>query len=169
MLENRQPWPTGMPAAVQQACTPRPLPEPTDSASASVLIAAALEAVWDAVSGAPPGDGPLTWGHVPGTPVQQPGEMQYYLRQTSDSRLSLTGVIVRAIEYPRSATTQVVPLGRQEISYLAITETDAIRLEMTARWALAAIAAEPETVRTQMTEYVRSATNAYKAAIECRH
>jgi hypothetical protein len=98
--------------------------------------------------------------------LRRAGEMQYSLRQEPDSHLTLRTVIVRAIEYQHSAITQTVPPGRQEISYLLTAETDAIQLEMTTRWALTATAREPETVRTQMTEHLRSATSAYKAAIE---
>lgn len=167
VLEDRQPWPTGMPAALRQACAPRPLPEPTDSASASVIIAAPLEAVWDAVWGPSPSDGLVAWGHIPATPVQEVGEMQYFLfRPTPDSQLLLSSVIVRAIEYQRSAITQAIPVGRQETSYLLTAQPDGIRLELTSRWAPTAKAREPETVRTQMIEYVRSSASSYKTAIE---
>ena len=107
VLEGREPWPTGIPADVQQACDARPPWKATDSVSASVLIAAPLDVVWEAVwSPARLGDGMLASGQVPGTPVQEPGEMQYFIRRAADGHLVLATEIVREVSYRHSALTQ---------------------------------------------------------------
>jgi hypothetical protein len=78
VMEGREPWPAGMPADVQQACAARPPWKATDSVSASVLIAAPPDVVWEAVwSPTQPGEGLLASGQVPETPAHKPGEMQY--------------------------------------------------------------------------------------------
>jgi hypothetical protein len=170
VLEGHSPWPAGMPAEVRRACVPRPLVGATDSVSASVLIAAPLDAVWEAVwspaSPASSGDGALACGHIPGTPVQEPGEMQYFISPRSDGRLVLKAVIVREVDPQHSAVVQSVGSPHQESSYLLTAETGGIQLEMTSRWARASIRDEPELARERQAEFVRSATGSYKAAIE---
>jgi hypothetical protein len=167
VLEGREQWPTGMPTPVRQACAAHPPLEATDSVSASVLIAAPLDVVWEAVwSPTQPGEGLLAWGQVPGTPVQEPGEMQYFVHRAADGQLALTTLIVREVTYQRSAKTQAVWLPHQEMSYQLTAEMDGVRLEMTSRWDQAAIGGEPEVVRSRYAEIVRSATDGYKAAVE---
>ena len=167
VLEGHWPWPTDMPADVRHACEPRPLPAATESVSASVLISAPLDAVWNAVCS--PGlasRGVLVSGHVPGTPMQEPGEMQYFISPRSGNQLDLTAVVVREIDPPRSATVQSLGPLHHEDSYLLTAETGGIQLRMTTSWALASTGGEPELVREQATESVRSATADYKAAVE---
>jgi hypothetical protein len=167
VVEGHWPWPAGMPADVRRACAPRPLPGATDSVSASVLIAAPLDAVWEAVwSPGSSGDGGLACGHIPGTPVQEPGEMQYFISPRSDDQLVLKTVIVREVDPQHSALVQSMVPPHQEDSYLLTAETGGIQFEMTSRWAQASIRGEPELVRERMTEHVRSATSRYKAGIE---
>jgi hypothetical protein len=167
VLEGHSPWPAGMPAEVRRACVPRPLVGATDSVSASVLIAAPLDAVWEAVwSPASSGDGALACGHIPGTPVQEPGEMQYFISPGSDGHLVLKAVTVREVDPQRSAMVQSVGSPHQESSYLLTAETGGIQLELTSRWARASVRDEPELARERQAEFVRSATDGYKAAIE---
>jgi len=167
VLEGREPWPAGMPADVRQACAARPPWKVTDSVSGSVLIAAPLDVVWEAVwSPTQPREGLLASGQVPGTPVQEPGEMQYFIGRAADGQLAMTTVIVREVAYQRSALTQGLGLTHPEMSYLLTVEKDGIRLEMTSSWHQPAMVGEPEIVRSRMAETVRSATEGYKAAIE---
>jgi hypothetical protein len=156
-----------MPADVRQACAARPPWKATDSESASVLIAAPLDVVWEAVSSAAqPGEGMLACGQVPGTPVQEPGEMQYFIRRAPDGHLAMTTVIVRDLAYQRSAVTESLGLTLPETSYLLTEEKDGVRLEMTSSWHQPAMVDKPEVVRSRMAEFVRSATDGYKATIE---
>jgi len=168
VLEGRQPWPDGMPAAVQRACAARPALEATQSVSASVLIAAPPSVVWDAIW-APdmPVDNP-TWvasGHVPGTPVHEAGEMQFSVRRNTDGRLRLATVFARDVVYQRSARVQQVRAPHIEMDYLLVPETDGTRLELTRRWAEAAMTGEPGLVRNRAADSLRSTADAYKSAI----
>jgi hypothetical protein len=167
VLEGREPWPAGMPADVAQACGARPPWKATDSVSASVLIAAPLDVVWEAIwSPTQPGDGTLASGQVPGTPVREPGEMQYVIRRNADGQLAMTTVIVREMAYQHSALTDGLGLTHPEMSYLLTEEKDGVRLEMTSSWHQPAMVGEPQAVRNQNAQFVRSVTAEYKAAIE---
>ena len=167
VLEGHSPWPAGMPAEVRRACVPRPLVGATDSVSASVLIAAPLDAVWEAVwSPTSSGDGALACGHIPGTPVQEPGEMQYFISPGPDGHLVLKAVIVREVDPQHSAIVQGLGSPHQESSYLLTAETGGIQLEMTSRWARASVRDEPELARERQAEFVWSATASCKAATE---
>jgi hypothetical protein len=169
VLEGRQPWPDGMPADVQRACAARPALDATQSVSASVLIAAPPSVVWDAVwaPGSPVDDPALVaCGHVPGTPVQEAGEMQFFVSRGTDSRLSLATVFVRDVVYQRSARIQQVRAPHIETDFLLVPETDVTRLELTYRWAEAAMAGEPGLVRNHVADSVQSDAEAYKCAIE---
>jgi hypothetical protein len=166
-LEGHSPWPTDMPADVRRTCAPRPLVGATDSVSASVLIAAPLEVVWEAVwSPNLSSDDVLACGHVPGTPLQEPGEMQYFISPRPGGHLLLRAVIVREIDPQHSATAQSLGSLHQEDSYLLTAETGGIRFGMTTSWALASIRGEPELIRERMAESVRSATDHCKATVE---
>jgi hypothetical protein len=166
VLAGRRPWPKGISADVRRACAAPPPLETTGSASALVLIAAPLDAVWEEISApAKPVNGLVASGHVPGTPVHKPGEMQYFIH-ASDGQLALTAVILREVTYLRSAKTLAFHPPYLEMSYLLTGEPDATRLELTARFAQTALAAEPQAVRSYIAEYVRSAADDYKAVIE---
>ena len=171
VLEGRQPWPAGMPADVQRACAARPSLQAPQSVSASVRIAAPLRVVWDAVWSPQtvwPFDDPslVTCGHVPGTPMQEPGEMQYFVSRKGDGQLDLRTIFVREMAYQRSATTHTVLPPHDEMSYLLTAEIDATRLDLAARWDEAAIADDPRIARSHKAEFVRSAAGRYKSAIE---
>ena len=167
VLEGREPWPTGMPADVRQACAARPPWEATDSESASVLISAPLDAVWEAVSSPPePGDGLLAAGQVPETPAHEPGEIQYVIIRAADGHLILTTEIVLQVAYQHSALTQILGLTPPETSYLLTVEKDGVRLEITRSWHQPAMVGEPQAVRSHMAEFVRWAADGWKAAIE---
>jgi hypothetical protein len=168
VLEGRQPWPASMPPEVSRACT-RPALEATQSASASVLIAAPPSRVWELVwspATAAREPGVVAYGHVPGTPSQEAGEMQYFVSRRGDGRLRVRTVLVRDVAYQRSAVTQAVLPPHVRTDYLLVAEGDASRLELTVRWAEAAFADEPGLVRANMTESVRSAADIYKSAVE---
>lgn len=171
VLEGRHPWPAGMPADVRRACAARRALRAPQSVSASVLIAAPIGVVWDAVwspQTAWPVHNPdfVACGTVPGTPLQQAGEMQYFVSRTGDGHLDLGIVCVREMAYQRSATTQAVRPPHDEMDYLLTAETDATRLDLTARWDEAAMTGEPQLARRDKAEFVRSAAEGYKAAIE---
>jgi hypothetical protein len=167
VLEGQQPWPAGMPAYVERGCAARPALEATETASASALIAAPLDVVWEAVwaPATSPG-GSVASGHVPGTPLQQAGEMQYFVFRNDDDQLALSTVFAREVAYQRSAVTQRLLPPHQELCYLLATEVDATRLELTSRWAEAAMTEEPHLVRSKMTAFVSSAVDQYKSIVE---
>jgi hypothetical protein len=167
VLEGQQPWPAGMPAYIERRCAARPPLEAAETACASALIAAPLDVVWEAVwapATAPAGF--VASGHVPGTPRQQAGEMQYFVSRNDDDQLALSTIFVREVAYQRSAVTQSLLPPPMEVSYLLATEADATRLELTARWAEASMTEEPHLVRSNMTAFVSSAVDHYKSIVE---
>lgn len=93
--------------------------------------------------------------------------MQYFIRRAADGHLVLATEIVREVAYQHSALTESLgSLTHPETGYLLTVEKDGVRLEMTSRWHQPAFVGRPEAVRSRMANFVRSATDGYKAAIE---
>lgn len=171
VIEGRQPWPgQGMPAYVRRAFADRPALEVTDGVSAAVLIAAPLGVVWEAVW-APETlrlvePGWVVGGQVPGTPEQEVGEMQYFICRGADSQLTLNVLIVRELSYQHSALTENVSQRHVQTHHLVTPEAGRTRLELTHRWAKAAMTVYGEQLRNVMSESVQTMVNGYKSAIE---
>jgi hypothetical protein len=163
VLEGQQPWPSAMPGAVRRACAARRLAGVTRSGSASVLIPALLSVVWDAVTAPPPPHGQLVAsGHVPGTPTQEAGEMQYFVQRAADGQLVASTVFVHDFAYRSSAATHAVQAPHEELAYLLTAEGDGTRLEITATGPESSTAGEPEGRQNRALEVADS----FKTVIE---
>ncbi len=137
--EGRAPWPQDvMPAAMQRALAyPAPPRKPVE-ASAAVVIDGAPGAVWevalDAASARLADPEWVAWaGHVPGTPLRQAGEMQYFVNRHPGGRFTASvdrvteladghRMVIRHIGKPFEGVTVVAPAP------------GGTRLELTARW-----------------------------------
>jgi hypothetical protein len=93
VLEGRSRWPdAGIGPGLRAACSPRAPLASSAEASASALIRAPVGQVWQAVH-APESALLMDPGHmvcagqVPGTPANQVGEMQYFVRRRDDGLL----------------------------------------------------------------------------------
>ena len=94
IAEGRAPWPAAvLPATTHQALTdPAPLRKPVE-ASASVVVdgtpGAVWEVAWNPASARLADPDNVAWaGHVPGTPLREAGEMQYFVRRHSGGRFT---------------------------------------------------------------------------------
>jgi hypothetical protein len=170
VAEGRTPLPDGrMPAGLQAACTPAALGARPASASASAVIAAPAEAVWEAVC-APEsavlmarGAAGLA-GVIPGTPVRQVGEMQYFISRLDDGQLRLTVTMIKELSAGRFALISTV--GRPSLEMLHHIAPDGLdtRLGLTYRWP--ASIPDRQAVATSMADAVRHKVQAFKDVIE---
>jgi len=93
-------------AGMVRACTAFPAIKASVRASASVLIAARPRAVWDVVwspeTTVTTNRATLAAGHLPGSPYQQAGEMQWFVHRQPDGRLTAD---VREPEHQRATAS----------------------------------------------------------------
>lgn len=139
VAEGRAPWPQPvMSAAMRQAMTaPVSLREPME-ASAAVVVdgapSAVWEAVWDPASARLIDPERVAWsGHVPGTPVREVGEMQYFVRRLPGGRLRASVCTVTELAYGHRAVTRCM-CGRHETVHVITPVPGGTRLELTERW-----------------------------------
>ena len=172
VAEARAPLPDGrMPAALQAACAPAALPGPpdSDSVSASVAIEAPAEAVWEAVC-APEAAVLMARGAagfagvIPGTPVRQVGEMQYFISRLDDGQLRLTVTMAKELSPGRFALISTVGRPPLEMLYSIEPGGQETRLELTYRWP--ASIPDRQAVATTMADAVRHKVHAVKDLIE---
>jgi hypothetical protein len=140
VAEGRAPLPDGrMPAGLQAACAPAALPARPDSVSASVVIAAPAPDVWGAVC-APESailmsrGAVVLAGVIPGTPVRQEGEFQYFISRLDDGQLRITVTVVKELSAGRFALISHVGRHPLEILYHIDPDSQGTRLELTYRW-----------------------------------
>jgi uncharacterized protein YndB with AHSA1/START domain len=171
IAEGRAPLPDDrMPAELQAACTPPPLVGRPASVSASAVIAAPAEDVWEAVSTPEwaailmSGGGPVRAGVIPGTPLRQVGEMQYFIAHLANGELRTTITMVRELVVGRLAL--ISPVGKPGPQMLHHLEPDGrgTRLELTFLWP----ASVPNrlALRRSMADIVRNRVQAFKDLIE---
>lgn len=170
VAEGRAPLPDdGMPAGLQAACAPVAPSGQTEEASASAAIGAPAEAVWEAVC-APEsavlmarGAAGLA-GVIPGTPVRQVGEMQYFISRLDDGQLRLTVTMIKELSAGRFALISTV--GRPSLEMLHHIAPDGLdtRLGLTYRWP--ASIPDRQAVATSMADAVRHKVQAFKDLIE---
>jgi uncharacterized protein YndB with AHSA1/START domain len=148
VAEGRAPLPDGkMPAELQAACTPPALAGRLASASASALIAAPGDVVWEAIyepeSSATlmSSGGPVDAGVVPGTPQGQAGEVQYFIARHDNGTVLPVLRMVRDIAAGSFALfcvlgTQGTLVGKPGLEMLHQVAPDGprTRLVVTFRW-----------------------------------
>jgi uncharacterized protein YndB with AHSA1/START domain len=172
VAEGRAPLPDGrMPAGLQAACTPAALEGRPASASAWVVIAASADDVWEAVY-APEsaavlmsGGGPVDAGVIPGTPLRQAGEIQYFITHLDDGQLHHTVCMVKELAAGRFVLFSLVrtPL---EMLYQVVPDGQGTRLELTFRWSAPASVPARQVVARSMADTVRQRVAAFKDLIE---
>jgi hypothetical protein len=140
VVEGREPAPpAGIPAALRAACAAYQLPKKTLQASASVLVNADADIVWETVW-APESSRLIdpervVWaGTVPGTPQRALGEMQCTLRRPPDGRLRASVVVVRELTEGRRALTQTIGSPAAQVLHLLTPVPGGTRLDLTSRW-----------------------------------
>jgi uncharacterized protein YndB with AHSA1/START domain len=170
VIEGRNPWPdAGIDPGLQSACSPRaPLASPAE-VSASTLVRAPIDQVWQAVY-APesallkePGR-VVCAGHVPGTPTRQVGEMQYFVRREDDGRLWASACVVTELPRQYSAVTAGIAPPHIETLHLVTPAQQGTQLQLTTRYP--AGIAKRETVKRQLADLVQASVDGYKRLIE---
>ena len=175
VAEGRAPLPDGtMPAGLQAACTPPPMAgQPASasaSASASALIAAPVAEVWEAVCSPEPaailmsGGGPVHAGVIPGTPLAQAGQMQYFITHLRNGELRNTVTMVTEAAAERFALISPVGGPGPEMVYRVEPDRQGTRLEITFRWP--AGIPNHRAVARSMADAVRHRVRAFKDLIE---
>jgi hypothetical protein len=137
VAENRSPAPSDVISAeVQRLCLQVPR-QPKDwvSVTETAVIRADPSAVWAAVSAphfdpASPGT-PVACGYVPGTPVGQPGEMQYFVERLDDGALTSQAVAVSAMTDHLEAIAHRVRPPYDQTRYRVSADGGQAKLEMT--------------------------------------
>lgn len=167
VAENRCPAPSDMISAeVQQLCLQVPR-QPKDwvSVTEAVVIRADPSAIWAAVSaphfGPASPSTPVACGYVPGTPVGQPGEMQYFVERLEDGALASQAVAVSATDHLEAVAHRVRP-PYDQTRYRVSADDSQARLEMTWTGPPGPAGANSEPVATGL----RAVLSHHKAALE---
>ncbi len=170
VAEGRAPVPDGrMPAGLQAACTPAAPAGRPASASAAASVGAPAEAVWEAVC-APESavlmsrGGVRHAGVVPGTPVRQAGEMQYFISHLDNGELHNTLTMVRELSAGRFVLISIVGQAPLEMLHHVQPHGRQARLEVTYRWPTSI--PNRRAVDKSMADAVRQKVRAYKELIE---
>jgi hypothetical protein len=137
VAETRSPAPSDLISAeVQRLCLQVPR-QPKDwiSVAETVVVRADPSAVWAAVS-APHSipssqSEPVTCGFVPGTPVGQPGEMQYFVERLEDGALKSQAIAVSAVTDGLCAVAHRLRPPYDQTRYRISADTGQVKLEMT--------------------------------------
>ncbi|HEX4062044.1 MAG TPA: hypothetical protein VHY58_13600 [Streptosporangiaceae bacterium] len=137
VLEGRKPWPGDeLPPSVRAECARRREVADPVSAEASTVIAApparVWQTVWDPATNGQISLTSIASGHVPGTPIRQPGEMQYEIQRASSGLLVATLMTLHDCEEERRAVVQTVSPFATETVYLIEPEPAGTRLTLTA-------------------------------------
>ncbi len=140
IAEDRMPWPSAtMPAEMRDAAAVRPPLERPVRVSAEVLIKAAVPDVWEAVWAAESvrvidPEHVACAGHVPGTPEQEVGEMQYMVRRHPGDRFTAAVHVVRELTKERQAVTQHLGPPHDEVVHTITPAQGGTQLELVCRW-----------------------------------
>lgn len=137
VAEDQSPAPSDLISAeVQQLCLQVPR-QPKDwiSVAETAVIRADPSAVWAAVSsphfGPASQSAPVACGFVPGTPVGQPGEMQYFVERLEDGALKSHAVAVSAITDGLEAVAHRVGPPYDQMRYRVSADSGHANLEIT--------------------------------------
>ena len=173
VAEGRMPWPPdAMPAEMREACAGFPLPKKTGQASASVLINAGADVVWETLwtAGSARLVDPETvvWaGTVPGTPLRAAGELQCSVSRHPDDRFTADVHVVRELDEGRRVVTQRIGTPDTEILHLLTPVPDGTRLELTARWPTPPVSKADATREADtIAAHLQATAEAYKDTIE---
>jgi len=172
-LDGRLPWPDpGIPRDLRQACAAHPLIKSPESVTATVLVRAPLDLVWEAVyepgsiAGVDNPDGFIFGGRIPGTPARQAGEMQYSVRRHADGRLTARALQVREVADRQSILVQDTCTTWWEGEHRVTPVDGGTRLELTTRWPSAAARSTGQRLHSRLAANVQRTADQYKAAIE---
>jgi uncharacterized protein YndB with AHSA1/START domain len=173
VADGRAPRPDGqMPANLQAACMPPAPGARPATASASAVIAAPAEDVWETVY-APEWaaillshGSPVDAGVIPGTPLRQAGEMQYFITHLANGELHNVVTVVKELEAGRFALISPVGTTGLEMLHSVVPDGQGTRLELTFRWPAPAGISNRLTVARSMADTVRQRVQAFKDLIE---
>ena len=168
VAESRSPAPSDVISAeVQRLCLQVPR-QPKDwlSVTETAVIRADPSAVWAAVS-APHFDPaspstPVACGFVPGTPVGQPGEMQYFVQRLEDGALTSQAIAVSAMTDHLEAIAHRVKPPYDQTRYRVSADGGQAKLEMTWTGPPGPAGASREPVAASL----RAVLSHHKAALE---
>lgn len=172
-VEGRAPWPqAALPAAMQRAmAVPAPLRKPLE-ASAVVVIDGAPGAVWatvwDPVSSALLGPKRVVWaGHVPGTPLREVGEMQYFVSCAPGGRFTASVIMVTELADGHRAVTRLFGAPHETV-HVITPVSGGTRLELAARFSARATHgnAEARQLLETMRAEMRRSAEGYQSLIE---
>lgn len=140
VAEGRTAWPAaGMPADMQRACAAGPRLANAEHAAAEVVIHASADAVWE-VLWAPESahiadpDHIVHAGHVPGAPLRQAGELQYFIHRHPDDRFTCAVCVIREFTEKRWAVTQQVGPPHTQTHHAVTPVPGGTRLELACHW-----------------------------------
>jgi len=166
VLEGHVPWPaTGIPVGSARGRVEFPVIRIPQRVSASVLINATPEVVWEHIC-APESmvrDEPTTLyaGYVPGSPHREAGEMQYVVHQEPDGRLTGDVIVVEDIADQRRALVRQVGFPYSQIDHLVTAEGNGTRLQLTS-----IVSADVLQDRGKLARHMSSQANKFKKHIE---
>jgi hypothetical protein len=166
VLEGRTPWPDGLPADLLAACTePGPLTEPVGFSAATPIAAPPTrvwQTLWDPETTLRMDTEGVAAGRVPGTPAQQAGEMQYFIRRRPDGRLTASLGTVLQADAGRSALVRSAGPVQSEVLHLIEPEGEGTRLTLTASYPRQLVHGHFEQVGSEVTKLVTG----YKTLLE---
>jgi hypothetical protein len=140
VIEGRAPAPGGeILADVHAACMTGLTAEEWQSITAAALIDAYPDVVWNAVHSPDTariiGPAPAGYsGYVPGTPIGEAGEMQYFVSRDATGLLQGSAAAVTEYAGRRRAVTHTIGPPGIEIVYLLTAIAGQTQLELTYRW-----------------------------------
>jgi uncharacterized protein YndB with AHSA1/START domain len=171
VAEGRAPDPgPGMPESLRVQCTPgEPLRKPV-TASASALIAAPPATVWDVIcapeTAMTTNAESVAAGAVPGTPVQQAGEMQYCVHKEAGGWFTTHVDAVTELDPGRSALTTRITFPHFETSHVVTPQAQGTRLEVISRWPGNLPGAKSKAGRRKTADALQQLVNGYRDLIE---
>lgn len=170
VLQSSRPWPgAALDPGLNAACHRRePLISPAE-VSASTLIDAPVGEVWDVIHA--PGSHVLAdprhfvcAGHIPGTPVGQPGEMQYFVTRDDQGSLRSTAIVVTELNDQHSAMTAVIAPWRIDTLHEVMSTPRGTQVTLTCRWPARRRGQAAE--RRQVGDSLQANLSRYKMLIE---
>jgi len=173
IAEGRSPWPPDrMSAEMRDACAGFELPKKIGEASASTVINASANSVWETVwspdSSRLVDPETVVWaGTVPGTPQRAVGELQYTVYRHDDDRFTATVYLVKELAEGRRAVTQRIGHPDTEMVWLLTPVAEETRLELTARWPAPTVRkTHATTTADTVATHLQETADAYKEHIE---
>jgi uncharacterized protein YndB with AHSA1/START domain len=167
VAEGRAPHPgQGMPDNIRSAFTPSaPLRQPL-SVSVAADVAAPADKVWRVIyrpeSAVLLGKGCLSSGVVPGTPVGQVGEMQYFVHRVGEDGFSVRVIVVTELNVGRSAVVSSIDPEHDEVLHVVTPHGHGSRLELVHRWPAQMTVSSHSDYAERMTDQLKAALADYK-------